>query len=358
MQSVIMVVGLVLSRPDSVRPTRRALKRLRARCRARGRDRCGWLDLALILLGYSMIFGPTSILADPLQLGLDLSAGYDTNPAQSQEGPELAFARYAVTLSRPIPWNESNLGLSIGGWYRDYEAANDSYRLTLGADWQHDLWEGLGLLRLALEGAAYRDALVPADERDEIAVTARVARILNARATLGLTAEARRLAYRNASLPWSGRPGSSRAGASAGRSESAGMGLATRRDDDLFGVGLDLSYDWAPEVATRLSLTAARCDSPVPVQAYWRHGVGLDVETIPRASWRLSLGLSLSRTAYDRAPRRDTRTDDQLGASLALRRDLGEVEGFCALAWLKSDSTVESRSFRQWVSSCGLAWSY
>ncbi|NEV64550.1 hypothetical protein [Thiorhodococcus minor] len=105
-----------------------------------------------------------------------------------------------------------------------------------------------------------------------------------------------------------------------------------------------------------MSLTGARCDSPVPVQAYWRRGAGLALEVMPRADRRIGLGLSFSRTDYDRAPRRLARTDDQLGASLEVRRARGAVEGFCTLAWTNSDSTVESRSFRQWASTCGLAW--
>lgn len=312
--------------------------------------------LALIVLVFSMAWIPRHACPDATLLSGAVSLGYDSNPAESRDGPELAFARYSLDLSHRIPLQTSMLGLSVGGWYRDYEADNDSYRLTLRSDWSHDLWEGLGLLRLGLEGAAYRDALVPADERDEVAISVRLARILNARATVGLTAEARRLAYRNTSLPWAGRPGSGPAGQGSGRSEGAGRGLATRRDDDLYSASLEMSYDWSPDVSTRLSLTGARCDSPVPVQAYWRQGAGLALEVMPGADWRIGLGLTFSRTAYDRAPRHLERTDDQLGASLEVRRDLGAVEGFCALAWTNSDSTVESRSFRQWVSTCGLAW--
>ncbi|NEV64551.1 hypothetical protein [Thiorhodococcus minor] len=156
-----------------------------------------------------MAWIPRHLCADATLLSGAVSLGYDSHPAQSRDGPELAFSRDSLDLSRRVPWQASRLGLSVGGWYPDYEADNDSYRLTLRSDRSHDLWEGMGLLRLGLEGAAYRDALVPADARDELAFSARFARILGARATVGLTAEARRLDDRNASLPWAGRPGAS-----------------------------------------------------------------------------------------------------------------------------------------------------
>lgn len=318
-----------------------------------GRAECSALCLSLTLVAAA------AQAEEPrVELGGEVSAGYDTNPAQSRNGPELAFARYAFDVAHHMSLDDSDFAVAVGGWYRDYEADNDSYRLTLRGDWSRMLGDGASLVKVGLEGAAYRDALVPADERNEVALVGRYARILDARATLGVNAEARRLAYRNASLPWAGRPGSGSGNARYGRASTRRNGRATRRDDDLFGLGLDLSYDLTPDLSLVLSATGARCDSPVPLQAYWRRGTGLAVKLAPAADWRLELGLSWSRTRYDRAPRGEVREDDQLGGGLALRRLLGDVELFCKMEWLDSRSTIETRSFRQQVSSCGLAWSY
>ncbi|AFL75787.1 hypothetical protein [Thiocystis violascens] len=155
------------------------------------------------------LFANGPVMADPaLRLDGEIDVGYDSNPAQSDTGPALAFMRYAFDLARQTRLIGAALTVGASGWYRDNEADNDSSRLTLGADWSRTIAEGAGQLTLALAGSAYRDALVPADSRNEAALTLRYDHTLTARDTLGLTVESRRLAYRDASLPWSGRPGS------------------------------------------------------------------------------------------------------------------------------------------------------
>ncbi|MBK1724459.1 hypothetical protein [Thiocystis violacea] len=168
----------------------------------------------------------------------------------------------------------------------------------------------------------------------------------------------RRLAYRNASLPWSGRPGSGDGGYGSGRTSGAGNAVATRRDDDLWGLGLDLSFAWSADLSTLVTLSGARCESPVPADAYWRGGTALLVRWVPEPNWRLELGLGWARTQFDRAPRRIQRRDDQLNAGLAVRRAVGQGEWFCSLDWLGSDSTFEPAAFQQQVTTCGFAWSY
>lgn len=298
------------------------------------------------------------VMADQaMRLGGEVTAGYDSNPAQSHDGPELAFAQYAFDAARQTRLGESDLTVGVSGRYRDYEAANDNYRLTLHADWAHETAQGAGLVTLSVAGAAYRDALVPADERDEAALAVRYHHTLTARDTLGLIGEVRRLAYRNPSLPWAGRPGSGFDVQSSGRS-ARGRGVAVRRDDWLSGLELDATHHWSPTLSTLFSLVAARRDSPVPVDAYDRHGVGLLVRVEPMAAWRLEMGLGWSRTRYDQAPRQLERDDIQRTAGLALRRTLGPREIFCGVDWLDSDSTISERSFQQRVTQCGLAWSF
>ncbi|MBK1717841.1 hypothetical protein CKO27_09340 [Thiocystis violacea] len=308
--------------------------------------------------------GP-ALAEQPLSLGLEVTTGYDSNPAQSEAGMGLFFAQYAFDAARRMRLGGADLTFAASGWLRDYEAANDSHRLALRTDWSRATAQGAGLMTLSLAGAAYRDALVPADERDEAALTLRYDYILTARDTLGLMGETRRLAYRNASLPWSGRPGSSPrdhpSGSSNSSSNSSGRGReveAVRRDDWLSGLGIDVTHHWSPVLATVFSLAGARRDSPVSAEAYDRHGLGLVMRIEPAASWRLELGLGWSRTRYDQAPRQQEREDIQRTLGLAVRRNLGRSEWFCGLDWLDSDSSIAGRSFRQEVTECGLAWSF
>ena len=107
-----------------------------------------------------------------------------------------------------------------------------------------------------------------------------------------------------------------------------------------------------------LSFALVRHDSPLPVEAYRRSGVGLMVRFDQVRRWNLEMGLGWSNSRYDRAPRRQEREDIQWTAGVAARRPLGSSELSCSLTWLDSDSTLVARSFRQQVTQCGLSWSF
>ena len=322
-----------------------------------------------VVLGLTM--ATSAVAGDGFDLNGVMALGFDSNPAQSRSGPELAFARYAFDARRA--WSDAGgrLALEGSGWYRDYEAANDAYRLALGGAWSRETAAGLGSWRIGLAGVAYRDALVPDDERNEAALEIRYDRLLSARHSLSLNVEVRRLDYLNASLPWAGRPGSgalSGAGPAepepAVRGQGAGGGrgaLAVRRNDRLLAVGLDFARHWSPDVSTRFSLSYADNDSPVRLEGYARPGLGARLQVKLDHAWRLDAELAWSLTRYDAAPRRLTREDRQVSLGLAARRALGGTERrgefHCALDWLDSDSTLEPYAFRQWVTQCGLSWS-
>jgi hypothetical protein len=330
--------------PQRAQSNRNAARRTHARRRA--------LPLALLAAG--------PILAAPLSGALegDVSAGYDSNPAQSHEATGLAFARYVFAAVQPIGLGGADVSLGASGFYTDYEAANDNYRFALNADWS-GAWPGdSGVLTVSAAGAAYRDALVPADARNEAALTLRYERILTARDSLNVTAEVRQLAYIYPSLPWAGRPGSGPSVPTSGQSGRARGGLAVRRTDLLSGVGVDATHAWSPTLSSVLSFAIARCSSPVPVDAYLRSGAGFLLRAEPRVDWSLELGLGWSRTAYDRAPQQQERVDNELAAGLTLRRTVHQGELFCSLDWIDSRSTVATRAFRQQVTQCGFAWSF
>ena len=310
----------------------------------------------LLLTSGSSLAAPAP--SSDTEIGGEISAGYDSNPAQSHDGPELAFARIAIAAARQMRLGGSELTVGASGWFRDNESDNDSSRLTLRTDWSRETAQGAGLLTLAVAGAAYRDALVPADERNEAALTLRYDHSLTARDTLGLLGETRRLAYINPALPWSGRPGSAPSGRASNRSEHGRAPAALRRDDWLSSLGLDATHHWSPTLATVLTLAVARCDSTVSVEAYSRRGIELLMRVAPAPKWHLEFGLGWALNQYDQAPQQQEREDIQHAAELALRHTIGHSEWFCRLDWLDSNSTHAEQSFQQQVIGCGLARSF
>ncbi len=321
--------------------------------------------------------------APPLPEGsAEVSTGYDSNPAQSADGPGLAFVRLDLEATHTLMLGEAEVTLGANAWYTDLEGPNDNARLAVDADWSRTTAGGLGRITLGASGGLYRDDLVPADARNEAGLSARYTRTLGARDSAGVAAEVRWLDYLYPSLPWAGRPGSGPADPAAvaaqaadtlgasGRSGHGGRGqssdqtqgppggLARRRTDRLSGLSLDATHDWTPRLATVLTAAFVRCDSPIPVDAYDRAGLGLLLRTEVGETWPLELGLGWSRTRYDRAPHQLERVDTEVTAGLSIRHRLGPAEASCGINWVHSDSTARGRSFRQQVTRCGLAWGF
>lgn len=306
-----------------------------------------------------------------------IALGFDSNPAQMTTGSELAFARYAIEAWRA--WSASHgqvFSLGGRGWYRDYEAANDAYRLDLIGEWSRESASGLGLWQLDLSAGAYRDALVSADERDEAAIGLRYDHLLSARYTLGLSAEVRRLDYLHVTLPWTGRPGSasnSRSGSGSGSGANRAPSLgetgrnrrsqsARQRDDTRLEFGLDVTRHWSPGLSTRVALTHAENDSSVHLENYRRPGLSGSVQLDPSEDWQLEAGVSGSFTRYTGTHSHLEREDRRFGLSLAVRHRLAQragdgAEWQCRIEWLDNDSTLADYSFQQWVTECGLSWS-
>ncbi|MTW20542.1 hypothetical protein [Allochromatium palmeri] len=315
-----------------------------------------------------MSLGGVALADGAVELDGTLGLGLDSNPAQSHSGSELAFARFAVEALRSWSSDADSVSLSGGGWYRDYEGPNDAYRLNLLTEWSRETESGLGLWRFSLTGVAYRDALVPADERNEAVFGVRYDHLLSARHTLGLRIDTLWLAYRQASLPWAGRPGagalsSTGRGGSSQETDRGRNALAVRRDDQRLRLSLDFTRYWSPGVSTRLALFYADNASPVRIEGYQRPGVDIRWRLEQNDAWRWEAGMGWSLTRYDAAPQQQEREDRQISLRLAVNHSLGylgwrEVEVQCALDWLDSESTLEAYGFRQWVTQCGWFWSF
>ncbi|MBN2885241.1 MAG: hypothetical protein JXM75_00840 [Chromatiaceae bacterium] len=260
--------------------------------------------------------------------------------------------------------DEQILSLGASGWYRDNESANDAYRLDLLGAWSRESASGRGLWQLDLSAGAYRDALVPADERDEVAIGLRYDHLLSARQTLGLSAELRRLDYRHVTGPWAGRPGSAPNPESARASDlkngARNQGQSARpREDRALTLGLDLTQYWSPDLSTQLALTYAANESSVRLEGYRRPGLTGLMRWDLSDLWRLEAGAGWLLSRYGANPREREREDRQLSLNLSVFHRLARsaAEWQCRLEWLDNDSTLADYSFQQWVTDCGLSWS-
>jgi len=292
------------------------------------------------------------------QLFAQIMLGYDSNPAQTQTPAGAAFASYAAGIENERYIDGSAWGLSLNAWYRDYEGMGDSYRTNLLGSWSTETEDGLGRVTLSIEGNLYRDALVPADERNEAALALGWSRSLSARDDFTIETAVRWLAYRNESLPWQGRPGAATANRSPRGAEREGSLAAVRRTDRIASLDLHSAHYWTPTISTSVDLYLARRDSPVRLEAYRQLGAGLSLRLTPATDWQLDLALDGYGRQYDRAPRQLERNDKRLGAALVLRRKMDAGELSCGLETSHNRSNISTKSFRQWVSQCGSFWTF
>ncbi len=303
-----------------------------------------------------------------------LSAGYDSNPAQSaSSGPSLAFAHYTLAARQRAHNDDGELLLSLDGWYRDYEGDNDNHRVTAGGEWSASLDGGRGRLGIGADLSFYRDRLVPADERDEAALLLRYRRLLWARADLGVSGQFLRASYTNPSLPGAGRPGPGGAPLSfvtpASRRGPGGPGPGpgpggppppplAERDDTLAVLRTDLTYYWGPGLSTALHFNVGRSRSTLSPESYDRYGVGLSMDAEPAVGWRAGLLVDWDRLNYPEWLGGGERDDTLWRAEAFVSRDVGEGELFCRLRYVHNASTAQENAFEQTVSRCGIAWNF
>jgi len=317
--------------------------------------------IALLLL----FSASTAVIAanTPFDFSGKLSVGYDSNPAQTNEKQGFAF----VHTDLGAAYHASDaLTVGFNSWFRDFTANNLISRLTLYTDWSHDIAQDTGLLTVSLTAAAYRDTIVAADERDEMALTLRYDQVLNARNSLSIQGELRQLAYQQAALPWAGRPGSDAREPNAGGRKIIKPFEIAPNDNDASGrtdwqsaVRIDLTHYWSPTRSSLFTLGVDRCNSPIATEAYTRHSMSGVMHWKPASKWSIELNLDWSQLRYDAAPQQRERIDSQRGLGFELRRRL-QLNGmwFCRIDWLESTSTHSERGFQQQVNSCGLAWSF
>jgi hypothetical protein len=323
----------------------------------------------------------------PPTLSAELAAGVDSNPAQAVDGAALGFARLGLGARWQVT---DDLGVAAEAWRRDYAGANDSAAAGLRIDWLAvpDAAPA-GPLALSAEAGLYRDQLVPADARNELALAGRWVPLVTARTEIAAAAELRRQYYLNRSPPWSGRPGSA-SGADIRRAESdavavrsrsargaagqtaaldhqAGPGSAAasqvatapqprRRVDGIATIALDAAWYVSPLLSGLVTLSLARRASTVPVESCDSLAADLLLSRAGAAGWTLDVAFGWYRTDYEQAPRDLHRRDEGRSIALALRRPLGRAELSCSLSWLDNRSTLAFKSFDQTVTWCGLAW--
>ena len=337
----------------------------------------------------------------------ELTAGYDSNPALSVPSDGSGFSVYGLGATHSFVLSEDLfLDLSAEGRYQDYWSVGDNYRLQAGTALSCALAEGWFLPSLMGEVAAYRDALIETDDRNEAMAGIGADWILSNRLTLGFEQTFRWLSYLNPAKPFSGKGQGRKAGkggnggnggngcndgdgcnggngcdggndcSEAVRSERVwaastpdqgpGMGnglnrLYPPRDNLLMVTGLDLDVFILPSLTGRVSAAYGDLDSSTDMESFREVQAGGALSWTPAAQWRVGGGATWYRTEYHRVPEELTRVrriNYTWCAEAQVCRFWGDLELFGQLGWKSGDAPLDYASYTQTVIQCGLSYSF
>jgi len=360
---------------------------LRKRSRRGRHDRCFLSGIGAAAFFCFFLMVPPSEAVDLLA---ELTAGYDSNPALSDPSDGSGFSVYGLGAMHSFVLSKDlALHLSAEGRYQDYWSVGDNYRVQAGTELSYVLADGRFLPSLIGEVAAYRDALVEADERNEAMAGIAAGWILTKRLTLGFEQTFRWLSYLNWAKPFSGKgqgrnvnnggesgkgeKGSSAAARSqwAGAATMSGQGkgkgnrelnqLYPPRDNRLMVTGIDLDIFILPSLTGRVYGAYGDLNSSLDMESFREIQAGGALSWIPAEQWLVGIEATWYRTQYYSVPENITRVrliNYSWSAGLQVSRFWGDVEFFGQAGWKSGDAPLDYQSYTQTVIQCGLSYSF
>ena len=346
---------------------------------------CSVSHLVLAALLFFLLPAPHSEAVD---LTAELTGGYDSNPALTDPSDGSGFSVYGVRVGQPFVLTDGlGLDLSMEGRYQDYWSVGDNYRVQADGAVTYKLASGRFLPALLGEVAAYRDALIEADERNEAMVGIRADWIISSRLTLGFEQSFRWLSYSNWALPFSGK-GQGRKetkDGKGGRSHSEGFlpeagwkaspwgldaaengksplsTLYPPRDNRLLSTGLNLDIFILSSLNGRVFAAYGDLVSSLDMESYREIQAGAALSWAPASEWLVEAEAAWFRTDYHRVPEnmiRVRQTNDVWSAGIQVSRFWGTFEVFGQAGWKSGDAPLDYESYTQTVIQCGLSYSF
>lgn len=318
----------------------------------------------------------------------ELTAGYDSNPALIDPPEASGFSVYALRAGQPlILTDDLGFELSVEGRYQDYWSVGDNYRLQVDGAMTYTLADGHFFPALIGEVAAYRDALIEADERNEAMLGIRAEWIISKRATLGFEQSYRWLNYLNWAMPFSGKgqggqdvQGGKKGGTStpdyqsdkgwgpllwspesSGKGKSPLYALYPPRDNRLLSTGLNLDIFMTSSLTGQVYTSYGDLNGSLDMESYREIQAGASVSWAPAPEWLVVMEAAWFRTDYHKVPSTIAHvreTNDVWSAGFQVSRFWGDIELFGQAGWKSGDAPLNYESYTQTVIQCGLSYSF
>ena len=353
-----------------------------------------WICLAAFCCVLTLGVFSRAAALDALDLSVEGTVGYDSNPALESDPDGSGFSVYAAGMGKQFRFADPLiLDAFLNARYQDYWQVEDNYDVRGGAALSYPLANGRFTPALLLEAAVYRDHLVEAAERNEMTAGLTADLILTRRINLRFENTWNRQNYRNWAQPFSGRgqgrniqqgrSGASPSGSSshgqaglfiplAGKGKGSGgkYGCGRKsilneylppRDNLLIHTALAMDLFFMPSMTGALYGAYIDLDSSLDLESYRQIEVGISLMWEPFEKWRIMGETKWFRADYHNIPdtmQKCVRSGNNVHSfGLQLSRSWGPVEIFCMAAFTEGEAPLDYESYSQTVMQCGLSWS-
>ena len=319
--------------------------------------RIGFLSL-LLTVGYLYLCTP--VLA--LDTDLEITIGYDDNPAEVNDTDGSGFARYRIQLGQSFFKDAKGPDVDIyfDTAYDHYFDLEDNYRLRAGATL--DAAPGFARFHPGLftEAVAYRDDLVADDERDELVFGGFIQWVVDAQFTLTFRELFSRVDYRNrVSLPGQRAHNTGRRKGPGGHQQPPDDDLITfTRDDDIWSSEAVATYYISADIQADLSFRYRDVASSDNFESLQEYGGSARIGWFNPKMVEIFLSGFWSSLEYEEAPQNIDRSDDFYGFGVGANREMGKITVYLQFDRIINDSPVEGENYEKAVAQCGIVYSF
>lgn len=319
--------------------------------------RIGYLSL-LLATGCFLQFTP----ARALDTNFEVSFGYDDNPAEVDVKDGSGFTRYRVLLGQSVFKDEKgpDVNAFLDAAYGQYFSLDDNYWLRAGATFDAASWFDRIRPGIFAEVAAYRDELVPDDERDELMLGGVLQWFADARLTLSLRQVFTWADYRNrVSLPGQRIYFVGKRKGHGGHQQIPVNELVTySREDDIWSTEMTAICYFTADLQADLSFQYRDVASSDNFESFQAYGASTRIGWLYSRTLEIFLTGFWSGLDYNDAPQNIDRKDDIYGFGIGANRSMGKMTLFLQFNQTVNDSPVNGEDYEKAVAQCGVVYSF
>jgi len=311
----------------------------------------------LLIAGLHLIADVGRPLA--VQIGAEVSGGYDSNAVLSAEETGSGFMRYRLWGEQPFLQSNAQItgtGI-IQGAYQDFFDVSDNYRVSASADLQWHLQDKRIIPSLLGEATVYRNRELPEDDVNAVMIGGRLEWLTTPRLTLGghqSFSWRDDAAATDASTIGTGG-GGMRSGPGRGRDPAPAdpINISTAGDEPgiLSQTRLESTWYILPVLTADLSLAHNRMFSKDDPAEYSENGLIAGVQFEPAERWTLTAQAAYWDTKYDVGDY----DADTLILDFWASRYFNKWEVFALARWLDKDASSAEDTYTQTLIECGIS---